>query len=292
MRKGIRITLITGGCLMVLGLVIGIIGASMNDFRFDVIQSTEYVRQESAFDQKLEEIHIRTITDDINVKKSEDGKTRVTYYNSKDERMVYDLDVIKNKDAQILRIEQKDERKWYEHFFVFNAEQEEAITIYLPEESYRSFSLQSTSGEVDCQTKLQITGDMKAFSISGDIRLTDNSCGGTVDVNCTSGDIQIDRMQSKVLNASSVSGNITLSSVHTQENVSLKTVSGDVQLNTVDSSRIDAKSTSGSIQGTLKSKGVYHCHTISGNITVPDNDRESGREYTFETVSGDIHISQ
>ncbi len=325
MKKIMKITLITAGILTGLGLICFLIGAAGVGFDYTKFgKSTEYEMKTFEYDGNVNSVNLSTWTDDIKFEKSKDSKTRVVYYNSKDEKITYRIEAKSQLD-----IKQEDNRQWYERLSFFSFENSRSLTIYLPEDHYETINAVCTSGNITSTVKLTASGNLQVKSVSGNILLENISCGGKCTAESTSGNISLNHMSSKydlslhttsgsikldecsagnsincastsdyislknctaaVISGNSVSGNINIKNVKASSNSEFNTTSGELVFDGTDSPVIHARSISGDIFGRIGYAGQYHTSTVSGSVTIPSSGGD--RNYSMETVSGDIRIS-
>ncbi len=317
MKKGCKIALITGGSLFGLGIVCIIIGAGINGFDLSKLSSgkIEYEKKTLEYTDSFSAIDIHSISDDVKLVKSEDGKTRIEYYDSKDGRIRYDIQrkyaSADEKGKPELFAKQKDDRKWYEYLLSFDFDSfndDRAVTVYVPGEEYDSLSLESVSGDVSAEIPLRIKNNVTLNSTSGNINAENQTAGVRSVYTSISGNVRIQNSASGDINASAVSGKVSLGKCTAKNgvivgsisgNVNLEdirseltkteTVSGGVQVQKVDSKNIRIKTISGDISGSIGFGGTYDIRTVSGDVEHPSSVTNAGN-FILETTSGDITL--
>ena len=124
---------------------------------------------------------------------------------------------------------------------------------------------------------------------SGECRLTNVTAKGKIQLQTSSGDIQLFGDTAQTLTVSSSSGVCTLFYVTAKGEVQLQTSSGDVTLQNCDAGSLDIRTSSGNVTGTLRGDMKYDAQTQSGDVQVPVSG--SAGMCTVRTSSGDINFS-
>lgn len=164
--------------------------------------------------------------------------------------------------------------------------------------------LATTSGDIRV-LNVACTGSLTAGSTSGDIRAAGLSCGA-LDLASTSGDISLSGRAESVT-AASTSGDVNLDGMQASSGIQVGTASGDIRGNGVDCSLLTVSSTSGDIRMEGRFTGIQlgttsgdaslttsaaleslSSDSVSGTVTVsmPDN---GGFDLSFQKVSGRFH---
>lgn len=147
---------------------------------------------------------------------------------------------------------------------------------------FNDVNINSKSGDIRINEALTadldlVSGDIyfekigtgKLVTVSGDINVGSVNELKAVTI---SGDINVSKIK-KYCQISTTSGNILVSDLNVTKNSSLKTISGNVRI--------------------LKSNNLYFdASTISGDISIEDNNRFSEKEVKIQTTSGDIYVAQ
>lgn len=301
MNKAKKVTLAAAVSFTALGLICFIVGAANVGFDYTKFsQQPEYETKTFESDSRCSSIYIQTISDDIKIEKSQDGKTKVVYSNSKDEKITYNISA-----SDGLQIKQEDNRQWYDRISFFSFETSHPLTVYLPQESYDSIDMLSISGNINSSLSLNAKTKFNSASTSGDITLKNINCSdfsavstsGTVNLdnigsekninaNSVSGDISLKKCQTSSVIGNSVSGNVSVNDIKADAKTKLNTTSGNITIYNTDSPVINAQTVSGNISGKIGFPGTYHTDTLSGTVSVPAS--KGGRDYSFETISGNI----
>ena len=154
-------------------------------------------------------------------------------------------------------------------------------TLIIPQEA--TLNASTFSGDVICE---DISGDLKAKTVSGNVRVigakngaTCSTISGTVEVDNVIGDVKLH----------TVSGNVVANAI--KGSVEADTVSGSVLLTDIsDADEIEASTMSGRVkyEGDLASDGTYHLQSHSGRVEfiVPSN---AAFDLEARTFSGSIN---
>lgn len=203
----------------------------------------------------------------------------------------------------VLKIESRDERKWYERVGFFSQTPE--ITVYLPSGEYRDLTVEATSGKITVAPsftfatariknlsggvdfRAAVTDELSATTSSGGICLA-NASPAKLDLNAASGGITVENVNGDAdLNVTASSGSVKLTEVICKT-IAVKTLSGGIRLDRCDADTLSLEATSGSVRGTLLTEKVFIANTSSGSISVPST--SSGGRCEVRTTSGSIKL--
>ena len=148
--------------------------------------------------------------------------------------------------------------------------------------------IQSTSGNIMLNN---INVDiLDANSTSGNVVLQTVAINQEIFLKSVSGELTGENMSGKSLTAKTGSGNIKFTDVVIKGDMELEATSGDIRFTRNDAENIVIKTASGNINGSLLSNRLFHFHTVSGDVSVPDS-VSSAKRCEASTTSGDIHIT-
>lgn len=270
-------------------------------------------------DELPSQINISTVNSRVEFRTIEGDEWRVE---CKDTEKVYHT--VELVDG-VLTIKQIDTRAWYEYIGIFTNLRPQSVIVYLPEGSYGSINIQSTSGGISVpegftfsdvtlkstsgsisfaspaagamnvrNTSGSITvsgnvgGDLNAKNTSGDIRII-GGVNGAVNVTNGSGRIEIKDATPREAEIKNTSGAIYLQNVVCQEECEIENTSGGIELKRCDAASFDIENTSGGIRGSILSAKTFDCKTTSGSVRTPaDGD---GGTFKAKTTSGSIKIT-
>lgn len=297
MKKSTKIMLIVFSCLFAVGFVTASIAAALTGFNYKFFNTTDFKKVSYTPEGEFNSIYISAADGNVEFYRSDDGKCRIECMENEDIKHSAEISGgalnIKRESNGVFGINFGGVRDAYD------------IKIYLPENSYRSLSAESDSGDVlvpegfdfsqvriytksgDASVKSSCGELLLVQTVSGDIDV-ENVGSPSVSLSTTSGDISTENFTADNLSFNSVSGEIDLDNTTAKKGLFAESVSGDIELDGVDSPDIQIKTTSGDVSGSLKSNKVFTAQSTSGSINIPKSD---GSEKCFvKTVSGDIKI--
>ncbi len=319
MKKSSSIWLIIAAVLVAAGLLVFLGAMAVSHWDLGIFDKSEYVTDTVDVNEAFQSIMIRSHTEDIVFKPSEDGKCRVVFYVPEDHE--HKVSVQDNT----LTVKTEEPRSWTRHISFFSAADSE-ITVYLPETEYAKLSIEENTGDIalpkdlsfeqisisaatgDVNCAASVSGEMRISAGTGDIRLQDLTAG-TLDLSVSTGKITLDHVSSKGRIGISVStgktslsdisclsfssegstGDVYLTNVIADGMISVTRSTGDIRLYGCDAASLDLHTTTGSIQGTLLTPKFFEAHTTTGHIDVPGNGSADAK-CTVSTTTGDIII--
>lgn len=318
MSKKTKIWLIVAVLLVVIG-GIALCGI-MNVFHWDIsnLSTVKYQTNTYHFSESYKNISITTDTADIIFLPSDDADTFVTCYES--ENMMHTVAV---QDGT-LKIDLNDTKKWFTFIgFSFSIPK---ITISMPQGEYTELAITSSTGDVqipnnftfasmdmrgstgDVASQASVSGSVKIERSSGDIQI-ENISASTLDLCVSTGEITISNtkildklnllvstgktslsdVQCKELTTTGDTGDIALERVIATENLTIKRTTGDVTFEHCDAGEISVITDTGKISGSLLTDKVFITETSTGRINVPKT--TSGGICEIKTDTGDIKIT-
>ncbi|MGI6359844.1 MAG: DUF4097 family beta strand repeat-containing protein [Acholeplasmatales bacterium] len=319
MKKGLKISIIVASILLVVGLGLFITVMAVNDFDFSQTISIKYVTETYSVNEDFENIRVEVETTKVIFEASEDEKTKVTC--SETNKLTYDVG-IKNNTLVISAV---DNRRWFNTFSFFNF-RKEAMTIYLPKDTYNSLTIKNQVGtitipknftfeEVDFENGTgsvnlyaKVNNDIKIVVETGDIRLenitannislqsstgkhilTNVSATNNINIKANTGSVILTSVRSKTLRVVADTGTVKLNDVISTDYWNIITTVGSVVLTNSDAGEIFIKTTTGSVKGSLLSSKIFMARSDVGKITVPRT--TTGGICEIETDTGTINIT-
>lgn len=262
--------------------------------------SKEQVDQSEVFDlSAIDTISIDTISTDINIMATDGDQIKVDFYGQ------ISTNINKNKPELVvyqsqdkLNIEIVQPKGIY---FGINI-QDTVLDVYIPQNNFDSFSVSTTSGS--CTIK-QLKAENFAYNnVSGDLNATDLQTENSR-LKSTSGDIMLAGYTGNI-EARSISGDVILKDGRSNENINVETTSGKVDIYQDHVSSMDLSSISGEINIQMDRQAEFYLSidTISGDIdnrfpvsvtSTSDRDLEGtvgngDARVLIKTTSGDINI--
>lgn len=281
MKKSTKTGLIVAGISLLLGVILIVCSLCAESVDFKNFNTRETYLKEYVISQEFNSLNIDTIDCDIVVCKSADDKTKVACIDSKN--LEHSVSVTDGK----LKIEQQDNRRWYERIFVIGFAKI-YVKVELPKDQYEQMFLKSVSGDVQIQGDFATKG-IELYTTSGSIRVSDVK-SENLNLKTTSGEIVAFRVDcSNNITMKVTSGDIELTDVVANGKLDLKTVSGDMDLERCDGEELNLKTTSGDIEASLLSSKRFDANAVSGDVHVPTSDPAAGL-CMARTTNGDIEI--
>lgn len=156
-----------------------------------------------------------------------------------------------------------------ENFFNFSFDDSPRLEVHIPEGYNNDVSLETSSGN------LIVLGE----AVWNDVSTTS-----------TSGNIDMNTIDSKAYTARCSSGGININSVNCKENVEIKATSGDIYIDEINASNIDIQTSSGTIDGqNLFAKTDVNLSSSSGTI---DFENIVCEKFDVKTTSGGFSTSE
>lgn len=276
------------------------------------------VNQSYDIDDEFNDIFISVDTADIRFLKSEDGKVRVECVEG------YKITHTASVKDGTLKIERRDERKWYELITIIPVNFE--ITVYLPEGEWGKLNIKTSTGDTEIPTGFvfasidikQSTGDISlsatasgkinlytstgnisinggaptdisVHASTGDINISDVTASGKIEVESSTGKQSFTNIRCLKLESEADTGDAILTNVVADGVLSIERSTGSVRLDSVDGGEIYIETDTGDVTGTLLSGKIFFAKTDTGDIDVPKT-TEGGR-CEIETDTGNIIIS-
>ena len=279
MRKSTMIWLIVAASLTLLGALIFTCAMSMAGWDFTKLSTAEYETNIHEITGDFADISIDTITADVTILPSTDGKCRVECYEQKG--LIHTVKI----DGETLKITVSDTRNWYDNIGINSASA--SIKIYLPEGVCRGINVTTTTGDIRMEN-LSIRG-FKFMLTTGDVYLSNVVCTGGNFISGSTGDITLKNVSVGNLTASIGTGSTTLESVIAQGKLDINCTTGDVKFDKCDASEIFVETNTGNVTGTLLSDKIFTTKTTTGDVHVPSC--KQGGKCAIKTTTGDIEIS-
>ena len=275
------------------------------------------VRETHEITDGFNDILISVDTTDVRLVKSEDGKVRVECVEG------YKITHTATVSDGALKIERRDERKWYEHIAIVPINFE--ITVYLPEGELGKLNINIATGDTEIPSGFtfasinihQSTGDvylgaasngkvnlststgnisvngvtatdLTVDSSTGNINISDVTASGKIEVESSTGKQNFTNIRCASLDAEASTGDAILTNVIAEGKLSIERSTGDVRLDSVDAAEIYIDTDTGDVKGTLLSEKIIFATTDTGDIDVPRC--TVGGRCEIETDTGNIEI--
>ena len=279
MKKSTIIWLIIAASLVISGALIFTLALCQTNWDFTSLSTTEFTTATHEINEEFREISIDTVTSEVTILPSPDGKCMVECYDH--EGAMHTVKIENGK----LEITFVDSRKWYERIGI-NFESA-YITIYLPDSFNGEISVESTTGDVN--VKNISSKSLEIDLTTGDILLESVSCAENLELELTTGKTTLKNLNCRALISDGGSGDISLENVIAQDKFEIERTPGDVIFVKCDAPDISVNTNTGDIIGTLLSEKSFSAHTSTGNVSVPKTG--NGGICLLITTTGDIQIS-
>lgn len=292
MKKALVISIILIAVGVCLFLVTGIICG----FDFSKLGAVKYETKEYYLEDDFNNVVINVETEDIYFELSHDDKIKVeSFQHEGDELSVKVLN-------GTLYVEKELEKK-----IALNIDTKpRTITVYLPKSKIETINIKSTTGDIKIPeifaiNKLDIdetTGDIniKANSLgnlnikisTGDIVISNALCGD-ININASTSDIILEEVECSNFTTNGTTGSVRFSGVEISSKLSVHRSTGDIIFDSCDAGEIDIETTTGDICGLLLSPKSFDVKTTTGSVNVPKD--SSGGICKLKTSTGDIMIT-
>lgn len=280
MKSSTKKWFIAAGILILLGIIVSIISFAASGFDLSAFVSTDDRTKKEYEIQRQDAVSldITTISSDIILKESNSDAIKITCYES--DKISFNTSV----NNGVLKIEETDNRKWFEYLLPFIGFKDVSLIVELPKDNWENIALNSTSGDINAQSFNCV--EFSSDTTSGDINLGSISAENQIRLDTTSGEITLKNSSSGTIHSESTSGDINFGSISAENEIRLDTTSGEVSLSSIsDASSLSASSTSGDIEIYNAIVDSIEVTTVSGNI---DFSKIEADKYKMSATSGDI----
>ena len=317
MRKSVKIWLLIGVLLIVIGLSLftGVMAAC--EWDWSKLSTTKYIDTTHEIKEPFRHISMIAAEADIVVTGSEDGKCQVVCHEA--ENMPHTVRV----EEGSLMIDVVDTRTWYEYLGIdFSTPK---ITVYLPETEYGALFIVGGTGtlridsgftfeQMDIQTTTgmitnaaSVVQDMRLRTSTGGITVNNVSantmelwvstgkvhasgvtCAGDLVVHVSTGRAAIYDVTCGNLTSDGNTGDLHCRNVIVSDKLTVERSTGDVTLNRCDAAELFITTDTGDVTGSLLSEKVFFAVTDTGRVTVPKT--ITGGMCEIRTNTGDIHM--
>ena len=273
MKKGIIISIIIIGSILLSAGVIMFAKGLSNNNKTNGYEINEHVVE------SFSNINIDIATADLEFKESEDGITKVV---CREKEKVYHTVEVKD---DTLYVKSFDNRKWYEKIFDLSLISFK-VTIYTTTKDFSQATLKSSTGDINIPN--DYTFDNLNVEVStGDVEINSN-VKETLNINSSTGSIKLN-LNAKKINIESSTGSQTLRDV-TSEEIKIKSSTGDIKFIDCDATTsIDIKTSTGDVTLTLLSGKTFEAETSTGKHNVPTS-LVGAPLCKIETSTGDIKV--
>lgn len=317
MKTAGKTLVIIAAALLIVGILTAVIVLSTNCNSIAEAGKTKFVTNTVDISADFNNISIDSDTEKIRFVPSEDGKCKVVFYESENEK--HNAEV---KDG-MLSITKASTKEWYE-LIPFGFESP-SITVYLPKTEYGALSIRestgdievpkdfkfetvgidASTGDIDCRASVEgrlgietstgkvhvegiTAGDISISVSTGHVEISSVNCSGDVYVKVSTGRANLTDVTCKNLNSNGSTGDVTLKNVIASEKMSVERSTGDIKLDACDANEIEIETDTGSVTGSLLSEKVFITKTDTGRVEVPET--TTGGRCKITTDTGSIKI--
>ena len=312
-----RIFILIAVVLTVAGIALFAGALIASGFDISKLGTDKYETNTYTVQEEFDKIEISTKETDVIFKPSEDGQFSAVCVERKNAKHTLTV------SDGTLKISVTDTRKWYEHISLFSKSL--TMTVYLPQQSYESLTVDSSTGDVsipdnftfgsimltestgdaECFASVErnlsiktTTGDIRVSGVSaqnislsvstGKIKLENSSCTGKVTVNVSVGKTTVSGLTCESLESEGSTGDLTLKNATASGSMDLKRSTGDITFENCDAGQISVKTSTGNIEGTLLTEKIFTAKTSTGKVDVPST--ANGGKCELTTTTGKIYI--
>ena len=319
MSKAVRILLIVGAALVVIGLAVFCVAMMALKWDFTKLSNVVYENNDHKISESIDGIYVKADVADIVFRQSDDGTVNVSCYEKNDDRHSVRVDGGK------LVIEASNvKRPWYQYINItFDSPK---ITVYLPAKEYNELVISTSTGHVELPKELSFnsidilsdTGDISCYSsvsnnikiktdtgavsldgvlassidvslTTGNVNISNVNCTGDISVKTSTGKQNIKSVRCNSLTVKSDTGRISLNDAVAANKLSTKLNTGDLDIIACDAGEIFIKTSTGDVEGSLLSDKVFITKTSTGKVSVPSS--VTGGKCEIITSTGDINIT-
>lgn len=307
-----KIWLIVGAALVVLGLIVFTVVMTVNHWDFNKLSTVKYITSRYTVSENFTDISIQIDTANVLFVPSEGDVCEVLCHEPENVRHSVAV------EDGCLTVRVQDERKWHEYIGIYNGTPK--LTVTLPRGDYQSLvvdgstgsinlpgnfsferiNISGSTGNVEClasaseSLKIRVStgrirvedlsaGDVDLQVSTGGITASQLSCTGILSLNTSTGRVTLTDISCGTLTSTGSTGNITLENVTASRDVSIVRSTGDVKLVKCDAAELTITTDTGSVTGTLLSDKVFIAHTDTGRVIVPKTTTGGKCEVTTDT---------
>ena len=281
MKQSTKIWLITGGALILVGLIV--FAGAMTALGWDFSKLSGVTMEPRTYEvgDSFDNLSIDVDIDDVLFQPSDDGRCKVVCDEEEGEERTHTVSV-KDKTLTIGAADTGIVSKGFRFFFF----QSPKVTVYLPKKTYGALSVRTDSGDVTIPDAFTF-GSIDITAATGDVECGASS-KGAISIRLSTGDVSLSDFACKSLTVDGSTGDTMLKNVIATGAVAIGRSTGDVTLDSCDAEAFTVKTTTGDVTGSLLSDKVFLTDTTTGDVSVPQTTKGGKCEIT--TTTGDIRI--
>lgn len=315
MNKAKKITLVVAGLLVLFGVVISGIAATMG-----ALNSNNLKEETQTFTEKISKVNISLDFDDIIINPTDTDSIKITYFTGKTKQYDYEINngTLEFKALPIT----VSILNWID-YIDFDFTNKHRVLVELPKKYNGEITLASNAGKIVAR---DLSGILNVDAKCGDIEIL-NSKLTKFDANLSFGDIDIKNVTADTLNIENQNGDITLVDVSgdvnthnnygdvnfvrlSGKNIKIENQCGDIELEDVTANldvlcdygdieferiygdKLAFNNNCGDIEGTILGRETDYTITSNGKVGNSNLSDRVGKEKTLNVTSslGDIEI--
>lgn len=276
MRTSTKIWLTTATLLIVLGSIIFVIAMSLNGWDFTKLNTSNYKTNTYDINQDFNNISFETEFVNIEFNLSNDGKCKVGCFEDENEKSSVSV------ENQTLTVKSAKNKKWYEYIGVNFSEPK--ITVYLPKNQYDLLSVKNNSGSIEIPKDLNFA-DIDINLTTGDVNLL-SAVSEKIKIKTTTGNIVLKNAVADTLDLSVKTGDITAYNLECNGEIKADVTTGSVNLSDVNCNNFSSNGNTGDIMlNNVISKNQISIERTTGDIKFVKCDAET---LFIKTSTGDV----
>ena len=297
-NRSIIITLIVALSVICVSLIVGMIILMKKDINFNFgfnlgswkQKLVDSIEEEGTMIDKIE---FKLYSTDVEIKKSDTDNLKIEYYSAKEE------DKFIKKENNTISVNEEESKV----ICIGICNNRRKVVVYVPSNYSGLYDIKTASGDITSEIDI-LESKININTTSGDINLKNISSAniyttsGSIKVNdisdanivSTSGDVYIKGETNKI-DIKTTSGDIEINKVNKYLN--LLAISGSVKINTlniIDNSSISTTSGDVFVRNNISDCYVEYS-TVTGDRNINKSDRKSDIVLKVSTISGDITVN-
>ena len=277
MKKATVILLVLALVMLILGSALVLVPIAKSGWDFSKLESNRYQTKTHEITDDFTNIYIDIQTADVAVLPSSDGGVRVVSH----ERINATNEVKVQEDT--LSIALSDHTEWYDRISLFGFG-EPSITIYLPVGDYEALSISLTTGDVSLASEFTFSS-IDIDGTTGDIEVM-ASTTGKLSIHLSTGDAELTNVSASEIVIKGGAGEIELENISCKGAITLQNTTGEVSLSGVSAYSLSMHSTTGDLEmDRVTIADALLVEATTGGVSFRKLDAASIR---IETGTGDV----
>lgn len=268
MKHLVIIPVIVGSTLLLAGSAIFAVGLTS-------CSKKDTLTHENALEGDISTIEIDVSVSDVTFNATTDGTKKVVFKET--DKMYHTYSVSEGK----LKIGFEDTRKWYDKMFTMDNFK---VELYLPSAHYGDLTAKGSTGDFNIPGEFSF--DNVNINVStGDMDLK-CSASENLNVKTSTGHQTLSSLSAKNLTSNADTGNLTLNGVTVEEKLTITRSTGSINATNVRAKDYESKSSTGNV--TLKDVVIdnhIQIETSTGNVKFDDSDAAT---LNIKTSTGDV----